>query len=224
MVCKVYVTVIRGTPMMVQLLIMGFVIFASSRNHTMVGALALGINSGAYVAEIIRGGLMSLDPGQTEAGRSLGLGYLDHHALHCGAPGFQGHSARPGQRVHHPAEGHLSDLRDRPAQEIVYFAQAIVARTYERHVSLPHHRGDVSDSGADLHLAPGDSGKEAARKVIDVKGLTKSFGDHQVLKGITEHIHKGEKVVIIGPSGSGKSTFLRCLNLLEDAHQRHHHL
>ena len=76
-ICKVYVTVIRGTPMMVQLLIMGFVIFKSSRNYSMVGALALGINSGAYVAEIIRGGLMSLDPGQSEAGRSLGLGYLD---------------------------------------------------------------------------------------------------------------------------------------------------
>ena len=59
LVCKVYVTVIRGTPMMVQLLIMGMVIFASSRNFTVVGALTLGINSGAYVAEIIRGGLMS---------------------------------------------------------------------------------------------------------------------------------------------------------------------
>ena len=108
MVCKVYVTVIRGTPMMVQLLIMGFVIFKSSRNHSMVGALALGINSGAYVAEIIRGGLMSLDPGQTEAGRSLGLGYLT--TMRCIAPSLQGHSARPGQRVHHPAEGHLSHL------------------------------------------------------------------------------------------------------------------
>ena len=52
--CKIYVTVIRGTPMMVQLMIMGFVIFKSSRNFTMVGALSLGINSGAYVAEIIR--------------------------------------------------------------------------------------------------------------------------------------------------------------------------
>ena len=51
--------------------------------------------------------------------------------------------------------------------------------------------------------------------MIDVKGLTKTYGDHQVLKGINEHIHKGEKVAIIGPSGSGKSTFLRCLNLLE---------
>ena len=51
--------------------------------------------------------------------------------------------------------------------------------------------------------------------MIDVKGLKKSFGDIEVLKGIDEHISKGEKVVIIGPSGSGKSTFLRCLNLME---------
>ncbi len=51
--------------------------------------------------------------------------------------------------------------------------------------------------------------------MIDVKGLNKSFDGHQVLKGIDEHIEKGEKVVIVGPSGSGKSTFLRCLNLLE---------
>jgi polar amino acid transport system ATP-binding protein len=51
--------------------------------------------------------------------------------------------------------------------------------------------------------------------VIDVKNLTKAFGDHMVLAGINEHIRKGEKVAVIGPSGSGKSTFLRCLNLLE---------
>ena len=51
--------------------------------------------------------------------------------------------------------------------------------------------------------------------MIDVKNLEKSFGGHMVLKGINEHISKGEKVAVIGPSGSGKSTFLRCLNLLE---------
>ena len=51
--------------------------------------------------------------------------------------------------------------------------------------------------------------------MIDVKNLEKAYGDHLVLKGVNEHIEKGEKVVIIGPSGSGKSTFLRCLNLLE---------
>ena len=88
LICKVYVTVIRGTPMMVQLLIMGFVIFKSSRNHAMVGALALGINSGAYVAEIIRGGLMSLDPGQIGGRPLVGPGLSGHHALYRGAPGF----------------------------------------------------------------------------------------------------------------------------------------
>ena len=75
-ICKVYTTVIRGTPMMVQLLIMAFVVFKSSRNLVGVAALAFGINSGAYVAEIIRGGLMSVDAGQMEAGRSLGLNYI----------------------------------------------------------------------------------------------------------------------------------------------------
>ncbi|GAA6386180.1 amino acid ABC transporter membrane protein [Lawsonibacter asaccharolyticus] len=76
-VCKVYVTVIRGTPMMVQLLIWSSVVFVSSRNFTQIGILGLGINSGAYVAEIIRGGLMAVDGGQMEAGRSLGLNYFD---------------------------------------------------------------------------------------------------------------------------------------------------
>ena len=52
--------------------------------------------------------------------------------------------------------------------------------------------------------------------MIDVKNLHKSFGNHEVLKGVNEQIEKGEKVVVIGPSGSGKSTFLRCLNLLEE--------
>ena len=52
--------------------------------------------------------------------------------------------------------------------------------------------------------------------MIDVKNLHKAFGGHEVLKGVNEHIEKGEKVVVIGPSGSGKSTFLRCLNLLEE--------
>ena len=75
-ICEVYTTIIRGTPMMVQLLIMSMVIFSNSRNFTMVGALTLGINSGAYVSEIIRGGLMAVDPGQMEAGRSLGLNYM----------------------------------------------------------------------------------------------------------------------------------------------------
>ncbi len=75
-ICRVYLTVIRGTPVIIQLMIIYFVIFASSTNGVMVGALAFGINSGAYVAEIFRSGIMSVDKGQFEAGRSLGFNYL----------------------------------------------------------------------------------------------------------------------------------------------------
>ena len=74
--CRVYLTVLRGTPVVVQLMIIYFVIFASSDNGTMVAALAFGLNSGAYVAEIVRGGIMSIDNGKFEAGRSLGFNYV----------------------------------------------------------------------------------------------------------------------------------------------------
>ncbi len=75
-VCKVYLTVIRGTPVVVQLMISYFVIFVSTDNGVLVGIFAFGINSGAYVAEIFRAGIMSIDSGQFEAGRSLGFNYL----------------------------------------------------------------------------------------------------------------------------------------------------
>ena len=73
--CGIYLTVIRGTPVMVQLLIMYLIIFASASNGTVSAILAFGINSGAYVAEIVRGGIMSIDNGQFEAGASLGFNY-----------------------------------------------------------------------------------------------------------------------------------------------------
>ena len=75
-ICKIYLTVIRGTPTVVQLLIAYFIIFASSTSDVQVAILAFGINSGAYVAEIIRAGIMSVDNGQFEAGRSLGFNYV----------------------------------------------------------------------------------------------------------------------------------------------------
>ena len=128
--CKVYVTIIRGTPMMVQLLIMGLVIFSSNRNKTLIGALSLGINSGAYVAEIIRGGLMSLDPGQMEAGRSLGLGYFDTMRFIVVPQAFKAILPSLGNEF-------ITLLKDTSlisvigGKEVVYFAQAIITRTYE---------------------------------------------------------------------------------------------
>ena len=129
-VAKVYATIIRGTPMMVQLLIMSMVVFKSSREFTLVGALTLGINSGAYVSEIIRGGLMAVDPGQMEAGRSLGLNYMTT-MLEIIIP--------QAIRSILPALGNefIVLLKDTSlitvigGKELLYAAQGIMNRTYE---------------------------------------------------------------------------------------------
>lgn len=76
-VAKLYLTVIRGTPVVIQLMISYYIIFSSSRNGVLIAIFAFGLNSGAYVAEIIRGGIMSIDDGQFEAGRSLGFNYVE---------------------------------------------------------------------------------------------------------------------------------------------------
>ena len=129
-ICKIYTTIIRGTPMMVQLLIMSLVIFASSRNYTMIGILALGINSGAYVSEIVRSGLMSVDPGQMEAGRSLGLNYMTTMVVIIIPQAI---------RAVLPALGNefIVLLKDTSlitvigGKELLYAAQGIMNRTYE---------------------------------------------------------------------------------------------
>jgi len=74
-IVKMYVTAIRGIPMMVQIVIMNFIVFAASNNFLFIAIIAFGVNSGAYVSEVLRGGILSVDKGQTEAGRSLGLSY-----------------------------------------------------------------------------------------------------------------------------------------------------
>ena len=77
-ICNLYITVIRGTPVVIQLMILFFCIFTSRDvSGVMIAIIGFGINSGAYVAEVFRSGLMSIDHGQMEAGRSLGLSYLD---------------------------------------------------------------------------------------------------------------------------------------------------
>ena len=130
-ICQVYVTIIRGTPMLVQLLIMGFVIFSTSREYTAIGILTLGINSGAYVAEIIRGGLMSLDPGQMEAGRSLGMNYVDTMRFIVIPQAFKAILPSLGNEF-------ITLLKDTAliytigGEELVYAAKAISTRTYEQ--------------------------------------------------------------------------------------------
>ena len=129
-VFKVYVTVIRGTPMMLQLLIWAFVVF-KSRQYTMVGIFGLGINSGAYVSEIIRGGLMAVDGGQMEAGRSLGLNYVDTMRFIVVPQAFKAILPALGNEF-------IILLKDTSllsvisGQELLYFAQAIGTRNYEQ--------------------------------------------------------------------------------------------
>lgn len=80
-ICGLFLTIIRGTPVVVQLLIMYFIILVSETNGVFVAIIAFGINSSAYIAEIFRGGIMSIDEGQFEAGRSLGFNYVQTMVL-----------------------------------------------------------------------------------------------------------------------------------------------
>ena len=129
--CKIYLTVIRGTPVVVQLLIIYFVVFGSTRiDKVPVAIMAFGINSGAYVSEIIRGGLMAVDPGQMEAGRSLGLNYMTTMVVIIIPQAI---------RAVLPALGNefIVLLKDTSlittigGKELLYAAQGIMNRTYE---------------------------------------------------------------------------------------------
>lgn len=102
---KVYTDIIRGTPTVTQLMIIYFVIFASVHwPKWVIAAIAFGINSGAYVSEIIRAGILSVDKGQTEAGRSLGLNG-DNHDSDCRSAGCKEYFPSTLQRIYHLDQG-----------------------------------------------------------------------------------------------------------------------
>ena len=153
-ITRIYITVIRGTPAIVQLMILGFVVFKSSRNFTLVGALGLGINSGAYVSEIIRSGLMSIDKGQMEAGRSLGLNYMTT-MVNVIIP----------QAIKNilPAEGHLPDL-GHCRQGAALRGQGHFRQDLRLYVPAAGRVRGVPRHGHHLHLAAGYSGEEAESK------------------------------------------------------------
>ena len=130
LICKVYVTVIRGTPMMVQATVVYYGTMSLSRSFTMIGILGLGINSGAYVSEIIRGGLMAVDGGQMEAGRSLGLNYFDSMRFIIIPQAIKAILPALGNEF-------IVLLKDTSlitvigGKELVHAAQGIMGRTYE---------------------------------------------------------------------------------------------
>ena len=130
-ICKLYLTIIRGTPAMIQLLIMYYIVFGSvDVSKRLVAILTFGINSGAYVAEIIRSGIMSVDQGQFEAGRSLGLTYVQTMWYIIIPQAFKNVLPALGNEF-------IMLLKDTSlitvigGKELLYAAQGIMNRTYE---------------------------------------------------------------------------------------------
>ena len=161
---RIYLTVIRGTPVVVQLLIIYFVIFASVNvGKTFVAVLAFGLNSAAYVAEIVRSGIMSIDNGQFEGKCQSGTELPENTALRHSAAGVQERAAGTGERVHRSAERNFGCrlyCGDRPDQGRRYYPKPDLRGIPAADCSCP----DLSDHGHDLEFSGDKTGKEIGEK------------------------------------------------------------
>lgn len=183
---------------------------------TAVGIGVIALNSGAFISEIVKGALMSIDPGQKEAGASLGLTSAQT-MIHLVIP--------PAFKAALPAlfNQFIISVKDTAllsaiaVNEITHQAQAYAALSFK---AIPTYTALAAFYLVILSVLI-DNCPETDRKenevigMIKVNHLSKKFGNLEVLKDINLDINEGEVVCIIGPSGSGKSTFLRCINQLE---------
>ena len=161
-VARVYLTIIRGTPSMIQILFFYSVIFATvNLNNIVIGGIAFGINSGAYVAEIFRSGIMSVDKGQTEAGRSLGLNSAQTMRLIIIPQAFKKCSSGADQRDDRAVE---RDRHHRLYWNHRYYKSSNPGtEPYVRCAGSASLRSDLlSDSCYDSDLFHGQTGKETA--------------------------------------------------------------
>ena len=238
---KYYVDFFRGTPLLVQILLIHLAlipaIFGHSLGYFVSGSLALILNSAAYNAEIIRAGIQSIEKGQTEAARSLGMTAGTAMKLIILPQAFRRMVPPLGNEL-------IALLKDSSlvtviaANDLLYAGKVVAGahlRFWEPYITVAIIIFDTYVYFCDKllrmwkidlvivmshHLENEFSNlAESQRKVeamIKIQGLHKSFGDLEVLKGIDYEVKEKEVVCVIGPSGSGKSTFLRCINLLED--------
>eukprot|EP01037_Dinobryon_pediforme_P012463 gene12463-12551_t len=217
--CTAYVAAIRGTPLLVQLFILFFGLpqFGILLPAFVCGVIGLGIYSGAYVSEVVRGAIQSIDKGQMEAARSIGMSsglamrtvVLPQAVVRMIPPLGNEFIAL----IKNSALVSLLTIHDlmHEGQKIisvsyrsleVYLAIAVVYFILTGVTSLVLRR-------MELRLRAG------GMPIVRIRGLRKSFGNHVVLNGIDFDVLPSQVVVVIGPSGSGKSTFLRCCNGLE---------
>ncbi len=210
-----YVEIIRGTPLLVQLLLIynGLMQFGIDIPAFIAGVSALAINSAAYVAEIIRAGIQAVDPGQNEAARSLGM-------THTMAMRY----VIIPQAIKNilPALGNefIVMLKESAIVSVIGFAdltrqadiiQSVTYKYFEPYIIIAAIYFIMTFIFSRLLWIF----ERSSEPVIRVNEVYKTFGNLEVLKGVSLSVNKGEVVVIIGPSGSGKSTLLRCINLLE---------
>ena len=205
---------------MVQLLIMYYIILVALDNKILVAVIAFGLNSAAYVAEIVRSGIMSVDEGQFEAGRSLGLNYTQTMRLIILPQAFKNVlPALANEFITLLKETSISGYIAIP--DLTKGGDIIRSQTYDAFLPLfgvaVIYLVLVMILTAGVHKLETGCGQMSDNKnaLIEVRDLCKSFDHVNVLNGISTTISQGEVVAIIGPSGCGKSTFLRSMNLLE---------
>ena len=260
---RFYIFVIRGTPMMVQSLILYNAVFGLFKRTGMsvsdinrvwplflAGLVTISLNSTAYLAEVLRGGILAVDAGQMEAARSLGMTHWQAmrkvvfpQAIKNSLPAIGNEFIINIKDSSVLCVVGVSDLMfmTRSVAGIYYkgtecyliaaivylfltYLSSLLLKAITGKMTAPdntkRHQGNQT---VDLGL-PSSNCQEGAMTndpIIKIEQLEKSFGDLHVLKGIDLEVNRGEVVCIIGASGSGKSTLLRCINLLEEADSGH---
>ncbi len=208
------------------------------------GVLALGLNYGAYMTEIFRAGIQSVGHGQAEAAEALGMKYAQKmrrvvlpQALRVIIPptgnefiammkdtalvSFLGASIDQMEIFRRAQLIGKADFRNLEAlliAALVYWGLTTMFQYFQLRLERRLSQGYVRGTAGVAVAGAAESGDRSNRSdaVLRVEGLWKSFGHHEVLKGIDLEVDQGEVVVVFGRSGSGKSTLLRCINFLEE--------